>query len=122
MRSATLSPAYLIVRYVSRADIRQLGSGNAGTANVNRVLGTRAALVVFFIDILKGALAVWVGQWIGGAWGGIFAGLAVVLGHNYPALLGFRGGEGAADNRRVRNAGFFTSGILFHPGRIHPAE
>jgi acyl phosphate:glycerol-3-phosphate acyltransferase len=90
------SPSYILVRLVKGEDIRNIGSGNAGTANAKRALGFKWALVVFFLDILKGALAVWVGRWIGGEWAGLAAGLGAVLGHNFPALLGFRGGKGVA--------------------------
>ena len=90
------SPSYVLVRLFKGEDIRNFGSGNAGTSNTNRALGFKWALVVFFLDILKGALAVWVGRWVGGEWAGLAAGLGAVLGHNYPALLGFRGGKGVA--------------------------
>ena len=90
------SPSYTLVRLVRGEDIRNHGSGNAGTANVNRVLGFKWALLVFFLDVLKGAAAVWVGRWIGGEWAGLAAGLGAVLGHNYPVFLGFRGGKGVA--------------------------
>ena len=92
----TFSPSYILVRLVKGEDIRNHGSGNAGTANTNRVLGFKWALLVFFLDILKGAAAVWVGRWIGGEWAGLAAGLGAVLGHNYPVFLGFKGGKGVA--------------------------
>jgi glycerol-3-phosphate acyltransferase PlsY len=90
------SPSYILVRLVKGEDIRNHGSGNAGTANANRVLGFKWALLVFFLDILKGAAAVWVGRWIGGEWAALAAGLGAVLGHNYPVFLGFKGGKGVA--------------------------
>jgi glycerol-3-phosphate acyltransferase PlsY len=90
------SPSYLLVKLVKGDDIRNYGSGNAGTANANRVLGFKYALLVFALDVLKGAVAVWVGRWIGGDWAGLAAGLGAVLGHNYPVWLRFRGGKGVA--------------------------
>jgi acyl phosphate:glycerol-3-phosphate acyltransferase len=91
-----ISTAYLYVRHVMHADIRELGSGNAGATNVNRVLGIGPALRVFVLDMLKGVAAVLAGNWLAGASGAMLAGLAVVAGHDWPALMGFRGGKGMA--------------------------
>jgi hypothetical protein len=62
-----ISSAYLYVRHVMHADIRELGSGNAGATNVNRILGLMPALRVFVLDMLKGVAAVLVGNWLAGA-------------------------------------------------------
>jgi len=86
----------MYVRHVMHADIRELGSGNAGATNVNRVLGLKAALQVFFLDVFKGVAAVLVGGWLAGSNGAMTAGLAVVVGHDWPAVLNFRGGKGMA--------------------------
>jgi glycerol-3-phosphate acyltransferase PlsY len=91
-----ISTAYLYVRHVMHADIRELGSGNAGATNVNRILGLMPALRVFVLDMLKGVAAVLVGNWLAGANGAMAAGLAVVAGHDWPAVMGFRGGKGMA--------------------------
>jgi acyl phosphate:glycerol-3-phosphate acyltransferase len=91
-----ISSAYLYVRHVMHADIRELGSGNAGATNVNRILGLMPALRVFVLDMLKGVAAVLVGNWLAGANGAMSAGLAVVAGHDWPAVMGFRGGKGMA--------------------------
>lgn len=91
-----ISSAYLYVRHVMHADIRELGSGNAGATNVNRVLGLGPALRVFILDVLKGVAAVLLGSWLAGSTGGMLAGLAVVAGHDWPVVMGFRGGKGMA--------------------------
>jgi glycerol-3-phosphate acyltransferase PlsY len=91
-----ISSAYLYVRHVMHADIRELGSGNAGATNVNRILGLMPALRVFVLDMLKGVAAVLVGNWLAGANGAMSAGLAVVAGHDWPVVMGFRGGKGMA--------------------------
>jgi glycerol-3-phosphate acyltransferase PlsY len=91
-----ISSAYMYVRHVMHADIRELGSGNAGATNVNRVLGFWAALQVFALDVFKGVAAVLVGGWLGGMNGAMIGGLAVVAGHDWPVVLGFRGGKGMA--------------------------
>ena len=90
------SPAYIVGRKVGNFDIREQGSGNAGATNVMRTLGWRCAVLVFVLDILKGAGAVAIGYWVGGNYGLAAAGIGVVLGHDYPAVLNFRGGKGIA--------------------------
>ena len=95
-------------------DIRQYGSGNSGTTNALRVLGTKAGLIVLAGDCLKCILAVVVIRML---YGGshpdmiyllcLYAGAGAVLGHNYPFYMGFRGGKGIA-----ATAGLILS---FHP-------
>ena len=84
-------------------DIRQHGSGNAGTTNTLRVLGTKAGLIVFAGDCLKCMAAVWLVRLLfGGTYHNIiyllclYAGAGAILGHNYPFYLKFRGGKGIA--------------------------
>ena len=80
-------------------DVRSHGSGNAGMTNFFRNFGGKKTLIVALTDFLKAALACSVGylllQPYGCALEGALAGgLAVSLGHDFPALLGFRGGKG----------------------------
>ena len=84
-------------------DIRQHGSGNSGTTNALRVLGTKAGLIVFAGDCLKCMAAVWLVRLIfGNTYHEIiyllclYTGAGAILGHNYPFYLGFRGGKGIA--------------------------
>ncbi len=95
-------------------DIRQYGSGNSGTTNALRVLGTKAGLLVFAGDCLKCMAAVWLVRLIFG--GGhpdiiyllcLYTGAGAILGHNYPFYMGFKGGKGIA-----ATAGMVLS---FHP-------
>lgn len=95
-------------------DIRQYGSGNAGTTNTLRVLGTKAGLIVLVGDIIKSILAVVIA-------GVLFknthpdtiyllklyAGMGAILGHNFPFYMNFKGGKGIAA----------TAGVIlsFHP-------
>jgi glycerol-3-phosphate acyltransferase PlsY len=90
-----ISPSILIGR-AKGVDIRKEGSGNAGTTNTLRVIGKKAAAVVLAIDILKGVAAVLMGRYIGGQELAMYCGLAVFLGHIWPAAFGFRGGKGIA--------------------------
>ena len=86
-------------------DIREHGSKNAGTTNMLRVLGRRAALPVFIIDYFKGFVAVILTSLmryddnVDEAWIinlRIIATVFVVLGHIYPIFAGFKGGKGVA--------------------------
>lgn len=105
--------AYLYGR-MHGIDIRKYGSGNAGTTNTLRVLGTKAGLIVFAGDVIKCILAiVTVRLLFGGSHPEIsyllamYAGAGAILGHNYPFYLNFKGGKGIAA----------TAGIIlaFHP-------
>lgn len=92
----SFSPAYLIGKIQKNVDVREHGSGNAGTTNVLRVLGAKAALGTFVLDFLKGIIAVYIGKRILGYDGALLASVFVVLGHNYPVFLKFKGGKGIA--------------------------
>ncbi len=89
-----ISPAILIGR-LHAIDIRNEGSGNAGTTNVLRVLGAKSAAATLVIDVLKGVVAVRIGL-NADDYGAMVAFVCVVIGHIYPALYKFRGGKGVA--------------------------
>ncbi len=95
-------------------DIRQHGSGNAGTTNALRVLGRKAGLIVFLGDVLKCAAAVVVCILLFSRQNEdriyllkMYAAAGAILGHNFPFYLGFKGGKGIA-----ATAGLILS---FHP-------
>ncbi len=90
-----LSPAILIGRAMG-VDIRKEGSGNAGTTNVLRTLGKKAAVATLAIDILKGVAGVLLGRYIGGQELAMVCGMAAFAGHIWPLAFGFRGGKGIA--------------------------
>ena len=84
-------------------DVREKGSGNAGTTNMLRSVGKKAAAITLICDILKGVVAILIAMFI--AWAFKvenasllvqIAGIAVVLGHTFPIFLGFKGGKGVA--------------------------
>lgn len=78
-------------------DLRQVGSGNVGAANVLRTSGVRIAIAAMCLDAVKGLAAVLLAQQLtAGPGAPVAAGLASVVGHMYPAWLGFRGGKGVA--------------------------
>lgn len=95
-------------------DIRQHGSGNSGTTNALRVLGTKAGLIVFAGDCLKCIIAILVTKLLFGQSHteivyllALYTGAGVILGHNYPFYMNFKGGKGIA-----ATAGLVLS---FHP-------
>lgn len=89
-----ISPAILVGR-LHGIDIRKEGSGNAGTTNVLRMLGVKAAVATLAIDVLKGYVAVRIGLNYGDI-GAMIAFICVVYGHIFPALYKFKGGKGVA--------------------------
>lgn len=90
-------PAAAWVARLHGIDIRTVGSGNSGATNVLRSVGKGPALGVALFDILKGALAVYIGRWLGlDEFSAALCGVAAFLGHNFSVFLGFRGGKGVA--------------------------
>src|SRR5919204_478745 len=70
-------------------DIRAVGSGSTGAANVWRTLGFKVGLGVALLDVAKGLAAALVGTWLGGELVGVLAGVAALFGHWRPLFLGF---------------------------------
>ena len=80
-------------------EIRNHGSGNAGATNTLRVLGKKAALIVFLCDVLKAIIAVRLAQLFfpeTALLAGLYAGIGAILGHSYPLFFKFKGGKGIA--------------------------
>ena len=90
------SSAYILGKYFSNIDIREFGSGNAGTTNALRVMGKKMGGITLILDVVKGLIAVFIGRLILGEDGGMLAGIFAVLGHNFPIFLKFKGGKGVA--------------------------
>jgi glycerol-3-phosphate acyltransferase PlsY len=96
--------AVWIGRLFHKIDIREHGSGNAGTANTIRVLGWKTGIPVLLIDVLKGFLAAMLPYFFGLAEPRtatitnlqIFSGMLAVAGHIFPVFANFRGGKGVA--------------------------
>ena len=97
-----ISTSYIVAKRIAGVDIRTQGSGNAGSTNVLRTLGKRAGAMTFLGDVLKGVMAVLISEFAARLVGidtllaGYLAVICVVAGHNWPAVLGFRGGKGVA--------------------------
>lgn len=91
-----ISPAYILTKKTAHKDIREHGSGNAGSTNVLRVVGKKAALITFIVDVLKGVLASALGYHVGGRDLALISAFLVVFGHVFPVVLKFKGGKGVA--------------------------
>jgi glycerol-3-phosphate acyltransferase PlsY len=91
-----IQTAYIIGR-MRGIDIREHGSGNAGMTNVSRILGRKLGFVVFGVDIAK-TVGVFIGACLifASPLAGLWGAAGVILGHNFPAVLKFRGGKGVA--------------------------
>lgn len=96
-----ISFAYYAGRIFGGFDIREKGSGNAGATNVIRVLGWKIGIGVFVLDALKGLAAAAIGLALGGEVGAMLAAFGVVLGHDFPVFLNFRGGKGIASTTGI---------------------
>ena len=92
-----------IIGKIHHMDIRQYGSGNAGTTNVMRTLGKKAGIATYLLDAFKAVIADILIHFLIVPHTAIpemllflYCGLGIVLGHNFPFYLGFRGGKGIA--------------------------
>ena len=117
-----LNGAVIISHLVAHEDVRTKGSGNAGLTNFTRNYGASASVFVILIDVGKAAAACLVGGLLlkrfghyidGVALGGLF----VIVGHDFPALLGFKGGKGILSGVTVAllldwRIGLFVFGIF----------
>jgi len=89
--------ALLTARRWSAVDLRRIGSGNVGAANVMRASGITAGVLAALLDIMKGAVSVLVAERLTAAPAApAMAGFAAIVGHVYPIWLRFRGGKGVA--------------------------
>ena len=97
----------VLSKLMGKGDIREHGSGNAGTTNTLRVLGKGPAALVLIFDICKAVIAIFVARWllnitnvsstdISYAIGNLAAAFGAILGHNFPIYYGFKGGKGIA--------------------------
>jgi glycerol-3-phosphate acyltransferase PlsY len=93
----SIPTAYIVARMRKGIDIRTVGSGNMGAANVMREIGTHEGIFVGLIDIAKGAVAILIARTLNISELWVFGGgFAALVGHNFPVFAGFRGGKGSA--------------------------
>ena len=114
--------AIIVSKLIANEDVRTKGSGNAGLTNFTRNSGARASIFVILIDVGKAVAACLLGGLLlkgyghyadGVALGGLF----VILGHDFPVLLGFRGGKGILSGVTVAlmmdwRIGLFVFGVF----------
>ena len=86
----------LISKAFGVRDIRKVGSGNSGTTNVLRTLGWLPSVLTLVCDCLKGYVACLIGKHLGADAGMLAGGLCAIVGHDFPAFMGFKGGKGIA--------------------------
>ena len=98
----------IISKKMAGFDVREKGSGNAGTTNVLRTVGKKAALITLICDILKGVVAVLIALLAGKIMEGLddallvqLAGILVIVGHTFPIFFKFKGGKGIATSLGV---------------------
>ena len=98
----------LISKKMAGFDVREKGSGNAGTTNMLRSVGKKAAAITLVCDILKGVVSIVIAIIVGNIAKNLdrelllqIAGIAVVLGHTFPIFFGFKGGKGVATSLGV---------------------
>ena len=96
----SISSGILVSRKAGH-NLRKEGSHNTGASNALRVMGLKAGALTFLGDFAKAALSVALGLLIAGQYGGMIAGLAAILGHNWPVFFGFQGGKGIACSSAV---------------------
>ena len=94
-----INGAVVISKFLAKEDVRKKGSGNAGLTNYIRNYGAGTSVLVILIDVLKAVIACLLGGWLLGNYGypqdGVALGaLGVILGHDFPVLLDFKGGKG----------------------------
>lgn len=102
----SISFAVVFSKIFMKKDVRELGSGNAGTTNVMRTGGFKLGAITFLGDVLKGFAACAVGKTVfevvfenGDQWavyGAFICGLACMIGHVFPIFFQFKGGKGIA--------------------------
>ena len=104
----SISFSVIISKKMAGFDVREKGSGNAGSTNVLRTVGKKAAAITLICDVLKGVIAILIAMIIGNIFKNVdkelivqIAGIAVVLGHTFPIFFGFKGGKGVATSLGV---------------------
>lgn len=102
----------LLTRMAGAGDLRQIGSGNIGATNVLRTGRKGLAAATLILDLLKGAVAVWIAYAVSPD-DAPLAGAAAVLGHLYPLWLRFRGGKGVATLMGVVTALSWPLGLVY---------
>ena len=101
----SISFSVIISKKMAGFDVREKGSGNAGSTNVLRTVGKKAAVITLICDVLKGVIAILIAMIIGNIFKNVDKELIVqiagILGHTFPIFFGFKGGKGVATSLGV---------------------
>lgn len=89
-------PFGILISRAENINLYQIGSNNTGATNVYRALGIKYAIVVGFLDVLKGAIPVYISMMFFPEWITALTAFAALTGHIYPLYTGFKGGKGVA--------------------------
>nr|MBR4280334.1 glycerol-3-phosphate 1-O-acyltransferase PlsY [Clostridia bacterium] len=108
----SISFGMIIAKMKGGPNLREVGSKNTGATNVLRVMGVKTGLIVFVLDILKALIACIIGRCWMGLNGAMVAGLAVVVGHNWPCFFQFKGGKGVASTLAVMLLSFPVPAVV----------
>lgn len=109
----------IISKKMAGFDVREKGSGNAGSTNMLRSVGKKAAALTLVCDILKGVVSIIIAMIIGKMIEGInrelliqIAGVLVVVGHTFPIFFNFKGGKGVATSLGVLLVSNWQIGLI----------
>ena len=100
----SIPTAYIFVKLLKKADIRQFGSGNVGATNASRILGKKIGMLILFLDMFKGLVPVVLLPGVIMNYNAsmqmdlmrILFGLSAIIGHIWTVFLNFKGGKGMA--------------------------
>lgn len=107
--------SYILSKTLKKQDIRKLGMGNAGASNTVTVFGWKMGVTVGLLDILKAIISILLVKYLfkeTNIFNLYLNGTSVILGHNFPFFMGFRGGKGTASNLGMLFAINLKLGIL----------
>ena len=103
----SIATGVLVSNATGGPNLYEVGSKSTGASNALRSMGVKRGLITFLGDYVKAVLACLIGLWLtggfdgGSRWGALIAGLAVVIGHNWPCFFHFKGGKGVASSTAV---------------------
>ena len=109
----------IISQKMAGFDVREKGSGNAGTTNMLRSVGKKAAVITLICDILKGVVSILIAVLVGKIIKNLdnallvqLAGIFVIIGHTFPIFFGFKGGKGVATSLGVLLVSNWQIGLI----------